>query len=242
MGIRVRKFLGWGLTDLEPGEKGHGQADSRVNWDSPLLGWDSAESAPRAYYEWLEGRRLALGERFSFSLDWAMLRHTDSRPGDSLRDSVAYDPEYGLPEVLALRPVAKTDWSRYDDDIDYMTETYPWREDSQTSHVQVFDHPPFPFNGADMDSRDGRKLPDLVLPWWQLMHRRETPGSAETGFALGALDRLAREMGFAGQDEAKSCVIPLIPEEIRDLAGYGALFTGPDVWLQLRPLLYTWWA
>jgi hypothetical protein len=36
-------------------------------------------------------------------------------------------------------------------------------------------------------------------------------------------------------------LVPLVPEEVRDLAEYTALFTSPGTWLSLRPLLITWW-
>jgi hypothetical protein len=141
--------------------------------------------------------------------------------------------------VLVVRPATKTDWFRYDDTIDYMTETYPWREDSQSSHVQVYKHGPFPFNGSYMDARDGRRLPDLVFPWWQIQNSKVRPDELENTF--GALEIFALEMGFAGHEEAKVNVVPEVPDEIRDLAEFGHLFPDPGTWLQLRPLLYTWW-
>lgn len=232
MGIRVHKILGWGLTDLDTGY----QADRRVNWSSPLLSYEDQPTAGQYYY-WLEARRQAAGDKCSFSLDWAMLHGDEKLREKDLYGCVVYEHEYGLPEMLVLRPVTKDDWYRFDDDIDHMTETYPWREDSQTNRVQVFEHPPFPFNGFYMDKRDGRKLPDAVFPWWQLQN-----GTRNREFREQAADLFAREMGFAGHAEAVENVAPQVPEEIRDLAEFGRLFTGPDVWLQLRPLLYTWWA
>lgn len=233
MGIRVHKVLGWGLTDLDKGY----QADPRVNWASPLLGHDDKMPGASEYWHWLEAWREAAGDKFSFSLDWALLRHDEKRREKDLYGCVVYEHEYGLPEVLVIRPVTKDDWSRFDDDIDYMTETYPWSADSQKNRVQVFDHPPFPFNGFYMDKRDGRKLPDAVFPWWQLQN-----GTRDREFREQAADLFAREMGFAGHAEAAENVVPQVPEEIRDLAEFGQLFTHAGTWRQLRPLLYTYWA
>jgi hypothetical protein len=228
MGIRIHRVLGYGLTDLVP-------KDPRVNWDSPLL---AGEASARDYYSWLEARREASPETFRFSMDWAMLRH-DGAEACGRWPWAVHDSEYGLPEVLVVRPATMTDWSRYDDTIDYMTETYPWREDSQSNHVQVFAHGPFPFNGSYMDKRDGRRLPDLVFPWWQIQNSRQRDPDQD---ALGALDVFSLEMGFAGHAEAKENIVPEVPDEIRDLAEFGQLFTKPDVWLQLRPVLYTYWS
>jgi hypothetical protein len=228
MGIRVHKVLGYGLTDLA-------LKDPRVNWDSPLL---AGEASAREYYAWLEARREASPETFRYSLDWALLRH-DGAEACGVWPWAVHDAEYGLPGVMVVRPPCQTDWFRYDDPIDYMTETYPWSERSQTAHVQVYRHGPFPFNGFYMDARDGRRLPDLVFPWWQIMNTKVRPEKLEDTF--GALDMFAREMGFAGQEEAKANVVPEVPEEIRDLAEFGRLFPDSGTWLQLRPLLYTWW-
>ena len=228
MGIRIHKVLGYGLTDLAP-------KDPRISWESPLL---SGEASASEYYSWLEARRVASPGTFRFSMDWAMLRN-DGAAACGIWPWAVHDDEYGMPEVLVVRPATQKDWFRYDDTIDYMTESYPWSEDSQKNHVQVYKHGPFPFNGAYMDARDGRKLPDTVFPWWQLVNSKASPGKMKSRF--DALDLFAREMGFAGHDEAEANVVPEVPDEIRDLAEFGRLFPDPATWLQLRPLLYTWW-
>jgi hypothetical protein len=234
MGIRVNKFLGYGLTDLTPGYR----SDPRINWDSPLL-LCSDEKMPTAgdYFTWLEARREAAGDKFSFSLDWALLRHDEERRGPDLYDCAAYEHEYGLKEVLALRPVTKDDWARSDDDLDYMEETYPWSERSQQNRVQVYEHGPFPFNGSYMDKRDGRRLSDVVFPWWQMQN-----GTRDREFREQAADLFAVQMGFTGHAEAAENVVPEVPEEIRDLAEFGRLFTHAGVWRQLRPLIYVYWS
>jgi hypothetical protein len=228
VGIRVHKVLGYGLTDLA-------SKDPCINWDSSLL---AGQASAAEYYAWLEARREASPDSFRFSMDWALLRAEGVEACGPWPWAV-HDAEHGLLEVLVIRPATQKDWFRYDDTIDYMTETYPWREDSQTARVQVYNHGPFPFNGSYMDARDGRKLPDLVFPWWQIMNSKVKPEELEHTF--GALDMLAREMGFAGQDEAKANIVPQVPAEIRDLAEFGQLFTHAGTWRQLRPLLYTWW-
>ena len=228
MGIRIHKVLGYGLPDQVP-------KDPRVSWESPLL---DGEASASDYYSWLEARHAASPGTFSFSIDWAMLRHYGAE-ACGIWPWAVHDAEYGLPEVLVVRPATKKDWFRYDDTIDYMTETYPRSDRSQTNHVQVYKHGPFPFNGSYMDARDGRKLPDFVFPWWQLMNSAAPAEDPES--RAGALEVFALEMGFAGQAEAEANVVPEVPEEIRDLAEFGRLFTDPGTWLQLRPLLYTWW-
>jgi hypothetical protein len=170
------------------------------------------------------------------------------KEGRDLQDCFAFGTaDGGLPEVLAIQPFSCERWYRFDDAIDWITESYlipgegvrvPFRKD-QVSHAAVLPDGPHPFNGAFMDARDGRRLPDkLVIPWLWAGRDKAVPGSEHMHRALEAF---ACEMGFASQEEAKANVAPEVPEEIRHLAEFAGLFTGPEVWLQLRPLLYTYW-
>jgi hypothetical protein len=230
MGIRVHKFLGYGLTDVKP-------KDERINWESWLLTYEDAPE-PEAYLAWLEARQ----DERRFSLDYAHLKHlppSDGKwhPARSLEDCAVWRDEYGLPEVLALRPFGLPDWCRFDDTIDYMEETYPWTDQSQQNRVKIYEHGPFPFNGAYMDKRDGRVLPPEIMTWWRLVN------DAKDGEEKAkALDLFAVTCGFTSSEEAAENVRPEVPDEIRDLAEFGQLFTHAGIWRQLRPLLYTYWA
>jgi hypothetical protein len=232
--------MGWGLTDLTAGKRDHWRADPRVNWDSRLLKYEGA--SPQEYFRWLEERRRASESKFSFSLDWASLAHTDAGAKRDLSRCLTYNPEFGMPTVLVLTPLGKPDWSRYDDDMDYTMETYLRPRKAQTNHVEVLPHPPFPFNGFYMDNRTGERLNDRVMWWIRARSNFDSLPRAGRAAALEGLDLLAAECTpYADHEEASRYVIPQVPEEIRDLAEYGELFTEPDVWLQLRPVLYTYW-
>jgi hypothetical protein len=245
MGIRVHKVLGWGLYNLEPGERG--AEDPRVNWESPLVKYEGLSG--QEYFRWLEAKRRASQDSFMFSMDWAVLAHSEGFAERNLQDCFTYQPEFGLPEVLMLTPFSRPDWRRSDDTIDYLTESYqlpgegirePAMKD-QPDHVAVLPNAPYPFNGMFMDKRTGERLSkslDWVRIWNSLgRHRIFEEGSEQRRM----LDLLAQAAGLAGHDEAAEVVVPLVPDEIRDLAEFGQMFTGPDVWLQLRPLLYTFW-
>jgi hypothetical protein len=56
------------------------------------------------------------------------------------------------------------------------------------------------------------------------------------------LDSLAQAAGFDSHADATSNVVPVVPEEIRDLAAFAGLFTDDTIWRQLRPLLYAYWS
>lgn len=241
MGIRVHKMLGYGLADLEPGERPRdGRADPRINWEASIVLWEGTSG--QEYFRWLEHRRIQDKRDFRFSLDWAYLKHDQGALGTDLRDCVAYEPEFGLPEVLVIRPLSYSDWFRSDDTLDYMAETYPWRPQSQKSRVEVYEHGIFPFNGSYMDKRTGERVDQKVMYWIRARSDIQQVPGGTVGERLSVLDALAQEFTpFSTHAEADENIVPLVPEEIRDLAEFGGVFTVPDVSLQLRPMLYTYW-
>lgn len=224
MGIRVHKFLGWGLIDVQP-------KDERINGESWLLHGEDAPE-PEEYLAWLEPRR----DGVRFTLDYAHLKHLPPPSGKWDRERDLTDCAVHR-DVLALRPFAHPDWCRFDDTIDYMEETYPETGQPQRNRIKLYDHGPWPYNGVYMDKRDGRVLPSDIMTWWRLVN--DNPHDAE-GRAK-ALKVFAEVCGFASHEEAAENVRPEVPQEIRDLAEFASLFTSDTVWLQLRPLLYTYW-
>jgi hypothetical protein len=161
----------------------------------------------------------------------------------ALGDCIAYDPEFGLPGVLALQPLSCPDWTRHDNPIDYSEETF-LTDGSQEDRVELLRRAVpagiWPFTGIYMDDRTGNALPHDVIQWVRLANagtvarlRSPSPGLA---------DELARRFGYADHQDALDHVVPVVPEEIRDLAAYAELFADPDAWKQLRPMIYTWWA
>lgn len=237
MGIRVNKVLGYGLTDVREHD------DSRVNWDSVLLSYDRASGED--YLRWLYGKRSKVKQSswYPFSLDFAMLREDPKLRQKNLYDAVVYDPEYGLNNVLVLRPLSCGDWHREDDSIDYMTETF-LLDASAESRVETFTAGIHPFNGVYMDARTGERLDQKATTWVRIRSSLEESGE-DLGPAerLEALDGVTRDLTtFQSWAEASEHIAPYVPEEVQDIAEFGSLFTGPLVWTQLRPLLYTYWA
>jgi len=234
MGIRVHKFLGYGLTGLE--HDGMKLTDERVNRESWLLAHDGVP-ALGDYFAWLEARRAASSKEFSFSLDWVHLKNLGKenwpKPRD-LDDCAAYDPEYGRPDVLVVRPYSARDWYRFDDPIDYVQETY-LRDPgtAQESRADLIGACLYPYQSY-MDDRTGTALDDKVFMWVRASNARDS--SPEV------LDTFAQWAGFSGHAEASGHVVPFVPEEVQDLVEYAQLFTHAGVWRQLRPVLYTYWA
>jgi hypothetical protein len=231
MSLTVCRFLGYGLTDVA--NQDMRITDPRINSGSWLLTHDGVPGLAD-YLAWLEDRRDGL----KFSLDYAHLKQLPEGPG--LDYCAVYSPEYGMPNVLALRPYGCADWSRRDDPIDYAQETWLMPE-CQRNRADVMPLAGiYPFVGVYMDARTGRRLDDSIMWWVRLCNdaacERGEPEREQ------ALELLARQAGFACHVEAAGNVAPEVPGEIKDLAEFAQLFTDETVWRQLRPLLYTYWA
>lgn len=229
MGIRVNRFLGYGLTDVQ--HEKYEITDDRINTSSWLLDFEPPPNG--AYLTWLSQRPEASG----YSIDRWYLRDTPEQKQRDLCSCIAYSPEYGLPNVLALQPLAMTNWARHDDSIDYVQETWlrPQRK-RQLNHVEEIPGCLYPWEGAYMDAQTGERLPQDILEWVRLRNDRPFPRREE------GLEVLAQHFGFADHAEATARVVPVIPEEVRDLLEFSQLFSDDKAWRQLRPLLYTYWS
>lgn len=234
MGIRVHKFAGYGFTDMQP------NVDPRVNWKCGLLNWDHHGLSGDDYFHWLGDQRRILETRV-FSMDYLMLRTEAKLRSATLLDCLAWDTEYGLKNVMALRPLAYPDWGREDDTIDYVTEIH--LSGGQRARVEEIPTGIFPFDGRYMDARTGEQLPHEVI--WFVRLKNELGIEymrAVTDGQVSALDEAAKaHTPFDSAVEAAGHIVPLVPEEIRDICEFSGLLTEPNGWKDMRPLLYTWW-
>jgi hypothetical protein len=241
MGLRIHKAIGWGLTSLAPGEDG--QADSRVNWKAEPFKYEGRTG--REYLAWLreqaEVRRRNGLQWFSIdSMTLGDAEWLDKFGGEPVWQTVTYSPEYGLPEVLVIRPFVCTDWSRTDDMIDYSAErlSHPDAE-NWWAPVRGGIHP---FEGLFMDAETGESLPHAVVQWVRLVNGLTERGVSDEEARLGLAAAVRAWTPYRSQAEAKARIVPRVPEEVRDLAEYLDLFTDAAVWRQLRPVLYTYWS
>lgn len=237
MGIRVHKTLGYGLSDVKTKDgAGWHITDERINLEAAPF--KSGKECPsiEEYREWLEASRKA-GD-IEIDLELSFLREPE--PGDpkfTLDYAVTHEGEFGLPNVLLITPPTyQRNWSRLDDTIDYIEETYLQKDvrTPQENRADVLRHGIYPFIGY-MDKRTGEKLDDRIFNWIRGTNATKELDTIE-------LDLLAKACGFESNADAWENVAPIIPRDITNLANFLELFTSPDVLLQLRPILYTYWS
>lgn len=240
MGIRLSKKLGWGLTDVMHDDKGY-VSDPRIN--ASALNPPGGEFIA-GYLEYLESLK---GDEPNISDEWFEVMLTIQMIEESRRREehipwpVTRPFEGGCWNVLLVQPVGFDKWSRYDDPIDVAEEC---ASDSGTLGGRVTPMPYgiFPFEGLYMDSRDGRRLDSTAK---RMIDRLLDGGPEDAGVSPErhrAAGHLARVLGFEDTDEASRCIAPVVPSDIRNVCSWLDLFTGPDVWLQLRPMLYVYWS
>lgn len=230
MGIRLHKFLGYGLVDVI-------EDDPRLNKKSWVFTYEE-DPTLKEYFQWLDTLpyHVTLDTLSRNMLEEMELKHR--RP----RDAFAWQPEFGLPNVLAIQPVSEAKWSRYDDTIDYTEEVWLRGHDCEP-RVEVVAGGLWPHLGY-MDKRTGEVLKDgSIIPWVRFRNRKAGEYAAEDAERIAHVeDELARMAGLADNQDAVENVIPLVPREIRDIIDFSGVFNDQDVWTQLRPLLYTYWA
>ncbi|MCU6481292.1 hypothetical protein [Arthrobacter sp. A2-55] len=240
MGTRIRKAIGYALTDLE-------ENDPRINWASPLLDFELFDgTSPDGEPMTFDGLADYIARNNPGSPIPGLLRvEAKIRPYTPLNDCVIHDTEGGDPAVLVVVPPSYLgSWTHSDDDIDYIEAHFGEGPDTDPVVTPVpggF----YPFNGVFMDRQTGL---DLIAG--RTMGFRH---GIRDGVSPEELDGLARNIRLDGDPvdtpgpftnaaEAVDRITPRLPEEVKHLASFGALFTDPLGWSGLRPVHYKWWS
>jgi hypothetical protein len=232
MSVRIHKLLGYGLTDikLEDGVV----FDPRLNPDCVIFEDDSEVDethSPNQYFEWLTA-----SEKPS---DFDRYFFTNPRPAGSkersTEDYFVFLPR-GDMATLVIQPMAMDKWKRSFDDIDYITETY-LVEKSQADRVDILPDNIHPFTKY-VDVRTGQD----VDSWYLGMYKREQSRAFGQTPDLLQLDEYAQRLGFIDHDEALLYLAPKVPFDVRNLADFLGIFRHENSYLDLRPMLFTYWA
>lgn len=243
MSSTIRKVLGYGLTDIQPG-------DPRINWASPLLDFTAAP----AFTEFADHLAGVSGREFSW-LDPAYVVHGigQSQPTRGLDDCVVYNAETGSDEVLVLVPPSQAnDWLRSGDTFDYV-EAHFGDEPNLEPVVRGLRTGIEPFDGLWMDKQTGVELQktslfrrliqsDDATPEQLLAAARKISSVTDPDSRAAAPTPADPGPLFQDAGEAADRLVRLVPAEIRELALFGNLFTDPGIWTSLVPVHYTYWS
>lgn len=248
MGIRITIRMGYGLTDVKC--NGYELADPRINSKSPLLDYE-AKTSVDDYREFLKSKNSHKTDGFAMEAGFLNPDHwmgKGKKPVD-IFDCVTHRTEYGIPEVLCITPAwLLKDWRRYDDSIDYALSTHVYHTNPEDK-VWPLDYGHYPYNGIYMDKRTGERVKDSIIMWvrmldggkrgrWKVKKQLRSVWDTEGRVVM---DALAQAGGFKDHEDAFENCRPVVPEEVRNLAAFGGLFTDPSVVNQLRPMIYQYW-
>lgn len=244
MALRLNKALGYALTDLVDG-------DPRINQGSPLLFWSRLEEEDEdfvvpsldGYAAWLETQAAAGMGGFGTRTEAKLLTSERSRRLHHLEvtDAVVHEPETGPEVLLLIPPVSLHRFCRSDDSIDYV-EASLLPDGGRDNSLVVLQRGVGPWSERFMDV-DGTELSQDAQ---QFVYFTGTDMPEEELDHMAALiqpaDPAVDRSMYAGAIEARERIVPLVPSDLRRMAEYGQLFTSDEVWKQLRPVFYTYWA
>lgn len=272
MGVRVNKVLGYGLVDLVA--ERHTIMDERINpegmlganrWEDDF--WtrdqylDNLDDLASPFKDWADqpegGDILYPADNIGQDAHFEKSTIEQFSPAWRPRDSVVYQGEYGMSNVLCIIPPSMTSaWSRYANSIDYIEETRIYK---QTNRVEVFKDRGFhPWDFGCMDCRTGMVLDTKLQEAFCLLQahvRRVNTNAFSMAYsyeeardfyssenAKFKMDDIAQQLGFLDRHECADFMVPIIPRAVHYLCHFGKIFRDESTICQLRPMLYVYWS
>jgi hypothetical protein len=240
MGIRIHKALGWGLVNVKTKKAKYSKRinDPRFSENSVLTaGQDENydQYTTKNYIQWLQDKKDKDLKNHHLSVELGWLKRLTAEEKISNLDfesSFIYNSEYGDSKIFCcVELVEIKKFIRFDDLIDIYGEsnTYP------INHVKILEEPIYPYLDF-WNTLNGEKIPDE----YSFPIRREI--NANKRKITHNLIEFSRQAGF---DTPQNCIKhmkPKPPDCILRQLEFGNVFTSKDVFLQLQPMVYTYWS
>lgn len=236
----IRKVLGYALTDVQAN-------DLRVNWESTLLSETAGTPSFDDFAAHLDVKDPAAWSQFNTH---GIRQYAQTHTGHALDRCVVHASEGdpGLPGVMVLVPPSlAAEWIQNDNIFDYVEAHLGDQPDTEPTLREI--RGIYPYDGLWMDKLTGLELhPGQVSRFFRMIEQKADPlhllaaARKITPFspwedAGDPAQPLFKDAGTAADRLAR-----LVPAEIQELAAMGKLFTSPDTWKSLRPVLYTYWS
>ena len=223
MGIRIKKAMGYGLTDLKV--KNGNIVDPRINPEGMMFSRDySTEGFSKWCAEKYESLKegTALNGKIDFYLEMEWIRkHQNTR----LSETVHCQTESNS-KILCIIPMSSLDqWYRSDDPIDY------YEAGDVKNKVKLLKHGIFPYDCLYMHRET--KAP-IQYELAAAFHRLEPKLKKDRTL-------MAKLMGFKDLKDCEQNLSLKVPSSIHMLCEYSKIFTSPEVVYHLKPMIYTYW-
>jgi hypothetical protein len=241
MGIYVHKLLGYGFTDVACSKLGiedprfSDLVDQRDFRDLDIADFLSFLKKRRAEEERLNPEAFDVGMVLAVFEDMLSGKQERGRALDwEARDSFVHEDEGGLKKVFLVVPAECPDWKRCDDMLDYIEEVQRYPKKGPRGRVQPISRPLYPYEGW-MHAKTGERI-SQGHELWQVVRFLGGSGPAEH------TEEYLRRHGFASKEEFAATVVPYVPHSVRLLCEWAGVFKDPKTALELRPLIYVYWA
>ena len=258
MGIRIKKQLGYGLTDLKIEHLGKLSDDPRINPEFTDEEFYNDKLHTHEFFlefcEWMHKEfekdrknnecsdliRKANGwdedEFFIGPYGYHEVLFPEKHKREGFRKEVLgdtpffeFNSEFGLSNVICFGEPLSPDWSRYDDTI------YYYMSESAEPNVVDLMHRCGIYPYISVIQIPGSNLPD---PW------RKKYAPSEYNMMTGRWDE-DRKPDLSGEhlEIALNCYRPIIPDSILLWTYYIGIFKDWEKTVQeLRPMIYTYWS
>jgi len=232
MSTRINKLLGYGLKDVK--SKKFNIIDPRFNLEDGYFAFDSEKQENKfTFKKFIQHLKNKIEQDEKPSMLSFEVYDYKKNKDKNIYELVHFDPEFGLPNVVLFQTTSK-DWSRYDDIIDYIDAK------NCKPKVTTINRPIYPYEswtnlktGLNYLEIDGKRLQlveFLQAINWMIKHKQ--PCNLE----------YLNEFGFDSIEDAKTNIVPMVPEIIKELCIYLKVFKDESTILQLKPMIYTYWA
>jgi hypothetical protein len=257
MGIRISKNLGWGIA-LPYSNDFHERVDEALEQDYNdyvqfLKDKYKDESAEQALAQL--GMPLYNMDRLSLFNDTLKPKHRYKDVLDAY-DAVTLETEYvneNKDMVLVISPFSvASEWKRYDDSIDWAEAFLNMEDEGRTdiikNTIRYLPHNQYPYDGQYMHEVTGEPVsPDvrMVMRYMKAaLESIEEKGQLDhkdTAELLRRTDVKLQGEGFASYEDLKAHMVPLVPQDVRDVCEWLGIFDDERAVLELRPMLLTHW-
>jgi hypothetical protein len=257
MGIRIKKSMGWGIVlphneDFEErvSEALEQDHDDYVQFLKDKYKDESAEQAIAQL-----GTPLYNMDRLAIFNDALKPKHRYKKTLDAY-DAVTFETEYvneNEDMVLIVSPFSVTSaWNRYDDSIDYAEALLKMEDDGRTDMIEntirYLPHNQYPYDGQYMHevtgesvSQDARMVMRYAKAVLESLAEKDQLNHADTIEFLRRTDVKIQNEGFASYEDLKAHMVPLVPQDVRDVCEWLEIFDDERAVLELRPMLLTHW-
>lgn len=252
MGIRIHKVLGYGLVDVKT--KSGKIIDKRFNPDCHLVDKTKEEdlgNSKEKYLKYCEENLNNVSD--SYDIKWE-IKHLNDSNWD-VYDSITYQSEFGLPNVLCFTPAHyQKHWKRYDDILDMYQESAITNKTRNycASRIDLIDGSIYPYIGTYIDKRTGSIVKDgidfiqinnFVLDRKKIQRKKRIKDNCAIDLQMqNRLHEVALKLGFESEESAFENLRAKQPDSVVALFKCFEIFEDESTIRDLIPILYTYWS